>query len=78
MTHYTELGWEPRIAQGTLTTQQLLMPFTRAWSKITILTIFLNKNGPTQHRFLKPNYSLGVPEFPNQNLEQIGQGVPEL
>ena len=36
--------------------------------------------GPNQFRISKPGkeHPLGSPEFPNQNLRQIGPGVPEL
>ena len=55
-------------------------PLSSSCRKITILAIFTDKSRPTQFRILKPSKenSRESPEFPNQNLRQIGEGVPEL
>ena len=63
---YIELALEPSVSQGT-----------HIYScRLPALDRFL----PTQLGLSKPSQenSRGSPEFPNQNLRQIGQGVSEL
>ena len=52
----------------------------RTSSLIPILVIIPVESGPNQVRISKPSseHSRGSPKFPNQNLRQIGQGVPQL